>query len=135
MAFPLSTENPTPRGLISNLLATCLIDMPNSLTAQKQKSWCHILIRALSLSNSSLNVFSSRSLFLTIPARLLTDEYDNPNSSAIFRLEKRPLQTPSSDPLIQRQPPACQHPIAGPGRGVCSSPLRRIVHSKKSCSD
>ena len=51
----------------------------------------HILIRALSLSNSSLNVFSSLSLFLTIPARLLRDEYDKPNNSPIARLEKRPV--------------------------------------------
>jgi hypothetical protein len=51
----------------------------------------HILIRALSRSNSSLNVFSSRSLFLTILARLLTDEYDKPNTSPISRLEKRPV--------------------------------------------
>ena len=36
MAWPLSTENPTPGGLISNLLAFSLIDMPNSLTARKQ---------------------------------------------------------------------------------------------------
>ena len=57
----------------------------------KVENGCHSLIRALSLSNSSLNRFSSLSLFLTIPARLLTDEYDNPNSSAIFRLEKRPF--------------------------------------------
>ena len=37
MASPLSTENPTPGGLISNCLASSLSDIPNSLTAQKQK--------------------------------------------------------------------------------------------------
>jgi hypothetical protein len=34
---PLSTENPTPGELISNRLASSLSDIPNSLTAQKQK--------------------------------------------------------------------------------------------------
>ena len=37
MLSPLSTEKPTPRGLISNRLASSLSDIPNSLTAQKQK--------------------------------------------------------------------------------------------------
>jgi len=36
MTWPLFIENTSPGGLISNLLASCLIDMPNSLTAQKQ---------------------------------------------------------------------------------------------------
>ena len=37
MVSPLSTENPTPGELISNRLASSLSDIPNSLTAQKQK--------------------------------------------------------------------------------------------------
>ena len=37
MLSPLSTEKPTPGGLISNRLASSLSDIPNSLTAQKQK--------------------------------------------------------------------------------------------------
>ena len=37
MDSPLSTENPTPAGLISNLFARNVCDMPNSLAAQKHR--------------------------------------------------------------------------------------------------
>jgi len=49
------------------------------------------LISILTRSNSFLNTLSSWSLFLTTLTRLLTDEYDKPNTFAISRLVKRPV--------------------------------------------
>ena len=48
-----------------------------------------MLISALIPSYSFLKVLSTRSFFLKIPIRLLTDEYDRLNSSDIFRFVKR----------------------------------------------
>jgi len=53
--------------------------------------WCHSLIKALARSSLSLTSLSSRSYFLTIPTRLLTEEYIRPNSFAISWFVKRPI--------------------------------------------
>ena len=53
--------------------------------------WGHILINALILSYSFLKVLSTRSFSLKIATRLLTDEYDRPNSPDIFWFVKRPV--------------------------------------------
>ena len=37
MASPLSTQEPTAGGLLSNCVADARMDMPNSFTAQKEK--------------------------------------------------------------------------------------------------
>jgi len=53
MVSSISTENPTPGDLISNRLASSLSDIPNSLTAQKQKRLLAFIYEYLSALDST----------------------------------------------------------------------------------
>ncbi len=77
MTSPLSTENPTAGELNSNLLARSLRDIPNSLTAQKQKRLLACTFRCClpleSISPGSIPKISatlSAILFRSYPRRL-----------------------------------------------------------------